>query len=114
MPYFLVQASYSPGSMAALIDSPHDRTVFVRSVIAKLGGRIESFWLAFGDYDVVLLCQMPDAQTMAAFSMAVSAGGGITAIKTTPLLTWEEGILAMKQAADTGYRPPAAGPPPSM
>ena len=107
MPYYLVQAAYTPQSMAALVQSPQDRPRMVRSVIEKLGGTVESFWLAFGDYDVVLIVQMPNEQTMAAFSMAASAGGGLRAIRTTPLITWEEGVLAMKQAGEAGYRPPS-------
>src|SRR5437870_6404169 len=106
MPYYLVQAAYTPQSMAALVQSPQDRPKIVRATAEKLGGKVESFWLAFGDYDVVLVLQMPNDQTMAAFSMAASAGGGIRTIKTTPLIGWEEGVLAMKQAAQAGYRPP--------
>ena len=106
MPYYLVQAAYTPQSMAALVQSPQDRPRMVRSVIEKLGGTVESFWLAFGDYDVVLIVQMPNEQTMAAFSMAASAGGGVRAIRTTPLITWEEGMLAMKQAGEAGYQAP--------
>ena len=106
MPYYLVQAGYTTESMAAMVQSPQDRSRIVRSVAEKLGGHVESFWLAFGEFDVVLILQMPNDQTMAAFSMAVSAGGGLRSIQTTPLMSWEEGILAMKQAGATGYSPP--------
>jgi len=50
---------------------------------------------------------MPDNVSAAAFSMAASAGGALKAIKTTPLLTVQEGIEAMRKAADVEYRPPA-------
>ena len=42
MPYYLVQAAYTPQSMAALVQSPQDRPRMVRSVIEKLGGTVES------------------------------------------------------------------------
>jgi uncharacterized protein with GYD domain len=106
MAYFLVQAAYTPQSMQALVQSPQDRSRVIRSVVETLGGHVEQFWLAFGDYDVVLILHMPNDQSMAAFSMAVSAAGTVRSIKTTPLISWEEGMLAMKQAAATGYRPP--------
>jgi hypothetical protein len=50
--------------------------------------------------------EMPDNVSAAAFSLAGSAGGGIKAVKTTPLLTIDEGIEAMRKAAGAGYRPP--------
>jgi hypothetical protein len=38
--------------------------------------------------------------------MAASAGGAVKATKTTPLMTMEEGIEAMRKAGTAGYRPP--------
>jgi uncharacterized protein with GYD domain len=75
-------------------------------VIERLGGRIECAYLAFGEYDVIGIMEMPDNVSAAAFSLASSAGGGFKAVKTTPLLTIDEGIEAMKKAAGAGYRPP--------
>jgi len=36
----------------------------------------------------------------------VASGGSLKSSKTTPLMTFEEGVEAMKKAARTGYRPP--------
>lgn len=44
-------------------------------MVEKLDGEIEGGWLAFGEYDVVLICQMPNNVSAAAFSMAGAAGG---------------------------------------
>jgi uncharacterized protein with GYD domain len=78
----------------------------IHSVIERLGGRLESGYLSCGDYDVVVIADMPDPTSAAALSLAASAGGALKAIKTTPLLTMEEGLEAMTKAAGTGYRPP--------
>jgi uncharacterized protein with GYD domain len=106
MAYYLVQVAYTPEACAALIKNPQNRTEAVRPVVEKLGGKVAGTWLAFGEYDVVLIAQMPDNVSAAAFSMAVSAGGALKACKTTPLMTPEEGIEAMRKAAGAGYRPP--------
>ena len=50
---------------------------------------------------------MPDNVSTAAVAMAFAAGGArraLTAIKTTPLLTAEEAIEAMKRGAGSGYK----------
>jgi uncharacterized protein with GYD domain len=106
MAHYLLQAAYTPEGWAAMIKNPQNRLDAVRPVVEKLGGKIESGWFAFGEYDLISIVQMPDNVSAAAFSLAATAGGAIKAIKTTPLLTLEEGIEAMKKAAGTGYKPP--------
>ena len=87
-------------------DDPQNRLDAVRPAVEKLGGKIDSGWFAFGEYDLISIVQMPDNVSAAAFSLAATAGGAIKAIKTTPLLTLEEGMEAMKKATGTGYKPP--------
>jgi hypothetical protein len=43
--------------------------------------------------------QMPDIKSAAAFSLTFSAGGRVKAIKTTALMTIEEGVEAKQKAA---------------
>jgi uncharacterized protein with GYD domain len=106
MARYLFQASYTNEAWAAQVSHPQNRMEVIRPVIERLGGRLESAYLSFGDYDVVVIAEMPDSVSAAAFSLAASAGGGVKAVKTTPLMTVEEGIEAMQKAAGAGYRPP--------
>ena len=106
MAYYLVQAAYTSEAWAAMVKNPQNRLDAVRPVIEKLGGKMEGGWLAFGEYDIVAICQMPNNVSAAAFAMAASAGGAVKALKTTPLMTAEEGVEAMKKAARGNYRPP--------
>lgn len=107
MPFYLVQAAYTPDAAAAMVKSPQDRAQALGPVIERLGGKLVSFYFAFGEYDVVGLAEMPDNVSAAAFAMAAGAGGAVKAIKTTPLLTIQEGIEAFRKAGEAGYRPPA-------
>jgi len=106
MTRYLFQASYTSEAWAVQVSNPQNRVEAIRSVIERLGGRLESAYVSFGDYDVVDITEMPDSISAAAFSLATSAGGAFKAIKTTPLLTAEEGMEAMNKAAGAGYRPP--------
>ena len=106
MPYYLFQGAYTPEAWASLVKKPQNRFEAVRGAIEKLGGAVEGGWFTFGEYDFMLLCKMPDHVSAASFAMATAAGGALKASKTTPLMTVEEGIQAMKQAGQSGYRPP--------
>ena len=105
MASYLLQVGYTPETWAAMIQNPQDRSAAIKAPVEKLGGRVERFWLSFGDYDVVGLIEMPDTVSAAAFSMAVAAGGSCRAVRTTPLLSSAEGLEAMKKAANCGYQP---------
>lgn len=105
MPSYLVQVAYTPEATAGLLKKPHDRSAVVSKAIEKLGGTLKSAWLSFGDYDTIVVVEMPDNVSAAAFALSIGAGGSCKAVKTTPLLSIEEGIAAMKKAGGSGYKP---------
>src|SRR3990172_5212494 len=107
MPHYLLQVAYTADAWAAQVKSPQNRIDAVRPAVERLGGKIETAYLAFGDYDLITILEMPDNVSAAAFSLAASAGGAVKAIKTTPLMTLAEGIEAMRKAGGSGYRAPA-------
>jgi uncharacterized protein with GYD domain len=105
MPSYLVQAAYTAEAMAALVKNPQNRLDVVRKMAESHGGKLIGGWLSFGDYDIVMIAEMPDNVSAAAIAMAAAAGGSVRAIKTTPLLTADEGQAALKKAAASGYTP---------
>jgi uncharacterized protein with GYD domain len=106
MAHYLIQVAYTAEAWANLLKNPHDRTQVLKPVLEKLGGKLVTTWFAFGDYDIVGVMEMPGNVAAAAFSLAASAGGAIKSIKTTPLLSIEEGVEAMRTAGQSGYAPP--------
>ncbi|HWC76228.1 MAG TPA: GYD domain-containing protein [Blastocatellia bacterium] len=108
MAYYLLQGAYTSEAWKTLVSKPVNRLDAIRPVIEKLGGKVEQAWFAFGDYDVVLIMQMPDNVSAAAFALAVAAGGAFKSHKSTPLMTMAEGIEAMNKAAGAGYKAPGS------
>jgi len=106
MAHYLMEVGYTADAWKALIKEPEDRSRSIRPVIEKLGGSLEGAWLAFGEHDLILIVEFPANASAAAFSLAAAAGGALRGIKTTPLLSINEGVGAMKRAAEAGYRPP--------
>jgi uncharacterized protein with GYD domain len=106
MAQFLLQVAYTPEAWAKLIAHPENRIETLNPLLQKLGGKFVQGWFCFGEYDLIGVIEMPDNTGAAAFSLAASAGGAVKAIKTTPLMSMEEGLDAMKKAGTLGYRPP--------
>jgi len=108
VPFYLVQFSYTEQAVAHLVHHPQNRIEAVRPAFGEAGVTIRDSWLAFGDYDVILVIEAPGNAQAAAIAMAVTAGGAVRNYKTTPLMTWEEGIEAMRVAGGSEYRPPGS------
>ncbi len=99
MPLYMYQAAYTPESWAAQIKNPQNRVEGVgRQVCESVGGKLIGAWLCFGDYDFVIIADVPDNKSMAAIALAVGAGGAIKASKTTVLMTGTEGVAALEKA----------------
>ena len=108
MAYYSLQTAYTPLGWAALVKDPQDRLKAVKPVVERLGGSILHGWFMFGEYDLLLICEMPDHVSAAALSIAISAGGAVKAVKTTPLMTFDDGLEALRKAKEAEYAPPAS------
>ena len=108
MTYYLARAKISKDMITALVSRPEDRLVATTRFLQQIGGRLHNYFFSFGQYDIVLLFELPDNVSAASLAMTLSAAGSVTEIETTPLLTMEEAVAAMKSAGQgTGvYVPP--------
>ena len=108
MPFYLTRFSYTPETWARLIANPEDRRSAAKQYIESVGGRLHGFWFAFGEHDAYNLWEAPDNVSMAATAIAISAGGALSSLHTTPLLTVEETLAALEKAKTIQYRRPGA------
>ena len=107
MPLYMVQASYAPQAIAALVKSPQDRTEAIRPLVEGAGGQLRDVFFSQGDYDIVVLFEVPDAEAANAVALASIAAGHLRAFKTTPLFTGAEITGAMRRAGQLTLRPPS-------
>ena len=108
MALYMYQAAYTPESWAAQIKNPQNRVEAVgRQACEAVGGKLIGGWLCFGEYDLVIISDVPNIESMAAIALAVGAGGALKTSRTTPLLTGAQAVEALKKAADVakGYKP---------
>ena len=104
MPKYLFEASYTlEGVKGVQAAGGTSRSEAVAKVAESVGGRLESFYFAFGDRDAYVLVDLPDNESAAAVALTVNAAGGAT-VRTVALLTPEEVDAAAKRSVD--YSPP--------
>jgi len=104
MPKYLVQASYvGEGVQGLRQEGGSARRDAVEKACASAGGKLEAFYYAFGDTDVVTVIDLPDNATAAGVALLIAASGKVD-IKTTVLLSPEEIDASVEVGGD--YRPP--------
>ena len=106
MPLYLTRFSYTPATWAKLIKNPEDRRDAAKQYIETVGGKLQGFWYAFGEHDGYALWEAPDNVSMAATALAIGAGGALSSLDTTLLLSVEDTLAALKKASSIKYRPP--------
>lgn len=101
---YMFQARYtSEGAKGIMAAGGSARRAVVEKALAGVGGKLESFYFAFGGVDAFVVADLPDDVSAAAVSMAVGAAGGASTT-TVKLLTPEDMDKATKVAV--AYRPP--------
>ena len=106
MPLYMTQFSYTTEAWKSLAKNPEDRSVPLKALWEKLGGKLVSFYYCFGDFDGIAIGEAPDAVTDSAIVIAAVSGGHLKSTKTTVLFTAEEAMKAMRKAGGVVYPPP--------
>ena len=98
MKKYLIKASYNAAGVKGLIeDGGSKRKSEVQKMITGLGGKLESFYFAFGEHDAYIIIELPDDITAAAACLRVNASGLVT-ISTSVLLSPEDIDAASKKS----------------
>ena len=106
MSLYLMRFSYTPETWSRLIQNPEDRRHAARAYIEQVGGALHGFWYGFGEYDAYVICEAPDNISMSGVVLAIAAGGALSRVETTVLMTVEETLEALATAKGIGYRRP--------
>ena len=101
----MIQGSYGMEGLSAIVKEPQNRIQAIKPAIENLGGKLINAYFSFGEYDFVLIVEMPDNLSAVGISMAFGAGGAVKSIKTTPLLSATETMEGMEKASLAGYKP---------
>ncbi len=78
----------------------------MKSLMESVGGKVITFDYCFGEFDIVIILDLPDDTTMASLVMTVAATGAATNLRTTVLIPSADLFAAAQKANGITYRPP--------
>ena len=98
MPKYLIEASYTvDGIKGVVAKGGSARKTAVQAAAKSVGGKLETFYFAFGATDAIVIVDAPDNTAAAALALAVASSGAVSA-RTTVLITPDEMYAAAKQS----------------
>ena len=100
MPIYIIQGRYTRDAIKGMIVKPEDRADAVSRLLAKAGGKLISLYVTFGEYDFMVIADVPSDVQMAAVVLAAASGGGVTDLRTTKAMTSVEAKGAFAAASD--------------
>jgi uncharacterized protein with GYD domain len=104
MPKYLMKVKFTPDGLKGLkAAGAASRPELGRKIAAALGGTMECYYFAFGEWDVYSIMDLPNDQAAAALSTQGGVTGSVQG-EVTKLLTAEE--LDEAFGLDTVYRAP--------
>jgi uncharacterized protein with GYD domain len=108
MTKYLVLASYSDEAVSGMLMHPADRATAVTKLIEGAGGRLESFHWVLGPFDVAVVVDMPDSQSMAATALAVIASHSLKRFESYELISHQDiaGVEEKAREVSKSYQPP--------
>jgi uncharacterized protein with GYD domain len=81
-------------AIARAMEQPSDRVL----VVSTAGGKLEAYYLMFGQYDGFVIVDLPDSRAAAATSLAVSSIGAFEHLETHELIEAEDLNPILEQA----------------
>lgn len=106
MPTFMTSFTYTPEAWQKLTKAPEDRSVPLKALMKKVGGRVISLYYMAGDYDGFVIFEAPDAKAAATAIITAGLGGHLKSFKTSQLYTVQEAMEVMANAGQMAYPAP--------
>jgi uncharacterized protein with GYD domain len=79
MPTYIVLARFTQEGIQNIKESPQ-RLDATKQIFESMGAKIKDFYLVTGEYDLVLIGEAPDDETVAKLSLTIGSTGAVRSV----------------------------------
>jgi uncharacterized protein with GYD domain len=110
MAIFITQGRFTREYLKGGLAKPEDRQAAISRLCEQAGGKMLNLYFTLGQYDFIIIAEMPDAQAASLISLVAAAGGGIENTATTQAFTTAEAKALFERAGKIAgsYKPMGA------
>ena len=110
MAIFITQGRFTREYLKSGMAKPEDRQAAISRLCEQAGGKLVHLYFTLGQYDFMVISEMPDAQAASVLAFVASGGGGIENSVTTQAFTTAEAKTLFERAGKIvgSYKPMGA------
>jgi len=79
MPTYIVLAHFTQEGIQNIKDSP-SRLDATKQIFESMGAKVKEFYLVTGEYDLVLIGEAPDDETVAKLALTIGSTGAVRSV----------------------------------
>ena len=98
MAMFITQGRFTREYLTGGLAKPEDRQAAIARLCEQAGGKLITLYFTLGQYDFMVISDMPDAQAASVLALVAGGGGGITESVTTQAFTSAEAKTMFERA----------------
>ncbi len=106
MPKYFLEFSYSNEAIKNLTEWPEGRSEAVRDLVESAGESLESYYLMFGQFEGLVIFDVPSPDLASAIALAVSRTGVVTHLEVHELVNPDQLPSIAIRAKALTYKPP--------
>jgi uncharacterized protein with GYD domain len=110
MAIFITQGRFTREYLRGGLANPEDRQAAIARLCEQAGGKLLNLYFTLGQYDFIVVSEMPDAQAASVLALVAAGGGGIADSVTTQAFTTAEAKTLFERAGKIAgsYKPMGA------
>jgi uncharacterized protein with GYD domain len=110
MPLFITQGRFTREYIKGGLAKAEDRHAAISRLCEQVGGKLVSLYFTLGQYDFIVISEMPDAKAVSMLAFVAAGGGGIEGSVTTQAFTTAEAKEMLEAAGKIAgsYKPMGA------
>jgi uncharacterized protein with GYD domain len=90
MATFITQARFTKDCLNGMVAATQDRMEKIGRLVGDVGGKLVTYFLTSGDYDVLLIVEAPSFADLAPALLVAAGEGGLADLKTVTALKSDE------------------------
>ena len=110
MALFITQGRFTREYIKGGMANPEDRHAAISRLCEQAGGKLLNLYFTLGQYDFIVISEMPDAEAASLVAFVATGGGGIEASVTSHAFTSAEAKALFERAGKLAglYKPMGA------
>jgi uncharacterized protein with GYD domain len=98
MPIYISRGRYTSNAVNGMLAKPENREEAIAKLVKSVGGKLIGWYLTFGRYDWLSICEFPDEKAALSAVLAAAAGGSLSDVETTVAMTAKDAVTTFESA----------------